>query len=302
MSVEYASEGLAKLAKLVDGLAQTSGDHPTSIPGLTLHRRNSPTEPLACIYSLSLSLVVQGEKTLFLNEQVSHYHPGHTMLTSLDLPVVAHISRASRQQPFLAVLLQLDSSEIMAVNAQLDLPRPGRDWQYQPLSIEAADNGLQDALYRLVQLLATPTLRAPLLPLIKQEILIRLLTGPHGPHLRYLVAAGSHNEQIAKVIAWLKQNFTRPLGMDELAQRAHMSASTFRAHFRAITGTSPLQYLKLLRLQEARDLMLSKEFDASYTSALVGYDSPSQFSREYRRQFGLPPQQDIHRLRLQGQN
>jgi AraC-like DNA-binding protein len=156
----------------------------------------------------------------------------------------------------------------------------------------------QSALVRLVNLLDEPTLVPRLAPLIQQEITIRLLTGPHGPHLRHLVIAGSPGQQIAKAVAWLKQNFAQPLHGDDLANRAHMSPSTFRQHFRALTGVSPLQYQKQLRLQEARQLMLNENLDAGGAAVSVGYESASQFSREYSRLFGAPPQRDITRMRL----
>lgn len=154
-----------------------------------------------------------------------------------------------------------------------------------------------DALVRLVELLDEPTLTPSLAPLIQQEIIMRLLASPHGTHLRHLIAAGSPSQQIAKAVTWLKRNFTHALLVDELAARAHMSPSTFRQHFRAITGTSPLQFQKQLRLQEARQLMLNQNVDASNAGGLVGYESSSQFSREYSRLFGAPPQRDVRRMR-----
>lgn len=154
------------------------------------------------------------------------------------------------------------------------------------------------ALVRLVTLLGEPALIPRLAPLIQQEITIRLLTGPHGGQLRQLVTAGSPSQQIAKVVAWLKQNFVQALHGDDLADRAHMSPSTFRQHFRALTGVSPLQYQKQLRLQEARQLMLNENLDAGSAASRVGYESASQFSREYGRLFGAPPQRDITRMRL----
>ena len=155
-----------------------------------------------------------------------------------------------------------------------------------------------DALIRLVTLLDEPPLVPKLAPLIQQEISIRLLTGPHGSQLRRLVTAGSPSQQIAKAVAWLKQNFVEALHGDDLADRAHMSPSTFRQHFRALTGLSPLQYQKQLRLQEARQLMLNQNLDAGSAAGRVGYESASQFSREYNRLFGAPPQRDIKRMRL----
>jgi AraC-like DNA-binding protein len=156
--------------------------------------------------------------------------------------------------------------------SEIDAPRSRRDDAHRSISFEALDATLLDALVRLVNLLDEPTLVPRLAPLIHQEITIRLLTGPHGPHLRHLVIAGSPGQQIAKVVAWLKQNFAQPLQGDDLADRAHMSPSTFRQHFRALTGVSPLQYQKQLRLQEARQLMLNENLDAGGAAVSVGYE------------------------------
>jgi transcriptional regulator GlxA family with amidase domain len=160
------------------------------------------------------------------------------------------------------------------------------------------DGVLLDPLVRLVKLLGEPALVPRLAPLIQQEITVRLLTGPHGAQLRHLVTAGSPGQQIAKAVAWLKQNFVETLKGNDLADRAHMSPSTFRQHFRALTGVSPLQYQKQLRLQEARQLMLNENLDAGSAAVRVGYESASQFSREYSRLFGAPPQRDATRMRL----
>jgi AraC-like DNA-binding protein len=157
---------------------------------------------------------------------------------------------------------------------------------------------LIDALSRLIKLLDEPDLITHLEPLIQQEIVMRLLASNHGPQLRHIATAGSPSQNISRIVGWLKQNFTRPVSMEELAANAFMSPSTFRQHFRAMTGVSPLQYQKKLRLQEARQQMLSKNLDASSAALMVGYESASQFSREYRREFGESPQRDIKRMRL----
>ena len=183
--------------------------------------------------------------------------------------------------------------------SEMDVPRlSARATPIGPSRSKALDAALLDALVRLVKLLDEPALVPRLAPLIQQEITIRLLTGPHGPQLRRLVTAGSPSQQIAKAVAWLKQNFVEALHGDDLADRAHMSPSTFRQHFRALTGVSPLQYQKQLRLQEARQLMLNQNLDAGSAGGRVGYESASQFSREYSRLFGAPPQRDITRMRL----
>jgi AraC-like DNA-binding protein len=252
---------------------------------------------LHCIYHLGLGVVAQGGKQLMLGGESIAYNPGQSMLTTIDLPVVSHVTRASGREPFLGVMLTLDVRTIVQLAAEIDAPRRERDAVHRSISIERLDADLLAALQRLVELLDQPALVPKLAPLVQQEIAIRLLTGPHGPHLRRLVTAGSPSQQIAKAVAWLKQNFAEPMCVDDLADRAHMSPSTFRQHFRAITGVSPLQYQKQLRLQEARLLMLNENHDAGSAGGRVGYESASQFSREYSRLFGAPPQRDIKRMR-----
>jgi AraC-like DNA-binding protein len=286
------------LARAIGRVAQTDGDHTTAIPRLTLHRRTAPTEPLHCIYNLGLGIVAQGDKQVLLGGESIDYGPGQSMLTTIDLPVVSHVTRASVREPFLGMMLTLDARSILQLASEVDEPRPRREDANRAISFKALDDALLDALVRLVELLNEPALVPRLAPLIQQEITIRLLTGPHGPQLRHLVTAGSPSQQIAKAVAWLKQHFVQALNGDDLADRAHMSASTFRQHFRALTGVSPLQYQKQLRLQEARQLMLNENLDAGSAAGRVGYESASQFSREYSRLFGAPPQRDIKRMRL----
>jgi AraC-like DNA-binding protein len=286
------------LARAIGRVAQTDGDHTTAIPRLTLHRRAAPTEPLHCIYNLGLGIVAQGDKQVLLGGESIDYGPGQSMLTTIDLPVVSHVTRASVREPFLGMMLTLDARSILQLASEIDEPRPRREDANRAISFKALDDALLDALVRLVELLGEPALVPRLAPLIQQEITIRLLIGPHGPQLRQLVTAGSPSQQIAKAVAWLKQHFVQALNGDDLADRAHMSASTFRQHFRALTGVSPLQYQKQLRLQEARQLMLNENLDAGSAAGRVGYESASQFSREYSRLFGAPPQRDIKRMRL----
>jgi len=294
-----ASDAAARsaLAQVIGRFAQTDGDHLTAIPRLTLHRRKAPTEPLHCIYNLGLGVVAQGGKQVLLGGESIDYGPGQSMLTTIDLPVVSHVTRASAAEPFLGMMLTLDVRSILQLASEMDEVRPRRAAANRSISFEALDAALLDALFRLVKLLDEPALVPRLAPLIQQEITIRLLTGQHGPQLRRLATAGSPSQMIARVVAWLKQNFVHPLHGTDLADRAHMSPSTFRQHFRALTGVSPLQYQKQLRLQEARQLMLNENLDAGSAAVRVGYESASQFSREYSRLFGAPPQRDIARMR-----
>jgi len=251
-----------------------------------------------CIYGLGLGVVARGRKQVMLGGEVMEYGPGQSMLTTIDLPVVAHVTRASAREPFLGMMLTLDLHSIVQLAADME-STPMRTVQgYRSLSIETLDVSLLDGLVRLLTLLRDPALLPHLAPLIQQEIAIRLLMGPHGPYLRRLVSAGSPGQQIARTVAWLKQHYAEVVEVEKLAARAHMSPSTFRQHFRDITGVSPLQYQKQLRLQEARQLMLNEDLDASNASGRVGYESASQFSREYCRLFGAPPQRDIRRMRL----
>jgi AraC-like DNA-binding protein len=288
---------IGALAHAIAQVARTDGDHTTAVPALTLHRRGAPTEPLHCIYHLGLVVVAQGEKQVLLGGESIQYGPGQSLLTTIDLPVVSHVTRASVREPFLGVVLKLDVRSIVQMGSDSDVSRPRRDGTSRPLSFEALDAALLDALVRLVNLLGEPAVVPRLAPLVQQEIIVRLLTGPHGAQLRHLARSGSPSQEIAKVVAWLKQNFVRSLHVDDLADRANMSPSTFRQHFRSLTGVSPLQYQKQLRLQEARQLMLSENLDAGSAAGRVGYESASQFSREYSRLFGAPPQRDIRRLR-----
>jgi AraC-like DNA-binding protein len=292
-----AVSAINDLARAIGTIAQSDGDYATAITALSLHRRRGPTEPLHCIFNLGLGVVAQGHKQVLLGEEVIKYGPGQSMLTTIELPVISHVARASIEEPLLGLMLTLDSQEIVQAAADMQLPAPARQSAYRPISIERLDDHLIGDLIRLVELLRQPTLVSQLAPLIKREIIIRLLAGPHGPQLQHLVTEGSPSQQISKAVTWLKQNFAESMQVDALAARVHMSPSTFRQHFRAITGTSPVQYQKQLRLQEARQLMLNQNIDAGNAAGLVGYESSSQFSREYSRLFGAPPQQDVRRMR-----
>jgi AraC-like DNA-binding protein len=288
-----------RLADLVSHIVRTDCDQQTAIPGLSLHRRNAVTEPLHCIYGLGIGLCLQGCKQVMVGEEVLTYAPGQSMVTSVDLPVIANVTQASFANPFLGMMLTFDSTMVMQVAELLQLSQRMKDDGFRPITVQTLDVSVLDALERLVGLLDEPALISAIAPLIKEEIVVRLLSGAHGPQLLHVVSTGSPSQHIAKAVAWLKLNFSQALRMDDLAATAFMSPSTFRQHFRAVTGMSPLQYQKQLRLQAARQMMLSQNVDASSAGGLVGYESSSQFSREYSRLFGEPPQRDIKRMRVQ---
>lgn len=297
-SFNQAATNTRSLAKAVSLIVRSDCDHATAIPGLSLHRSESSTAPMHCIYGLGIAVTLQGCQQVIVADEVLSCASGQSMVSSVDLPVIANVTEASNTQPFLGLMLTFDRATVMQVAERIQLSQRMRDADFRPITVQALDAGIFDALRRLVELLGEPALLETVAPLIKEEIVVRLLNGVHGPQLLSVIAAGSSNQHIAKTVAWLKLNFRQALRMDDLAAQAHMSPTTFRQHFRAVTGMSPLQYQKQLRLQAARQLMLSQNVDASSAGGLVGYESSSQFSREYSRLFGEPPQRDIKRIRL----
>lgn len=290
---------VGSLARAVQKIAAAPGDHRTVLPELTVHRRNRPSQPVHCIYTLGMAVTVQGSKHVLLGEKDLSYGPGQSLLTTIDLPVSYHITRASASEPYLGIMLKFDMSLITHVASKIESVKPDKAGVFEPIWIQRLDAPLLDALSRLLCLLDEPALMAQLAPLIQQEIILRLLTGPHASHLWRLVSATGPTQQIAKAVAWIRQHFAEEMRVDELSKHANMSPTTFRQHFRSITSMSPVQFQKLLRLQEARQLMLDQHMTAGAASAIVGYESASQFNREYRRLFGAPPQHDIRKILTQ---
>lgn len=292
-------EGIAMLAREIGGVMPANGDHAIPVTGLTLHRRSAAASPMPCIYGFGLGVIAQGSKQVMLGEKVYEYTPGDAMLTTVDLPVVSNVTLASSQAPFLGLMLAIDPGLVLQLAAEMGLDQAPRGSAWQSIAFKALDPAVLACLVKLVRLSGEPALAPFVAPLVQREIVIRLLTGAFGPLLRHVVAAGSPSQQVAKAVNWLKQHFSDTLRVDELAASVHMSPSTFRQHFRNVTGMSPLQYQKQLRLQEARQLMLSQDIDAGSAGVRVGYDSASQFSREYSRLFGAPPLRDIQRMRVE---
>jgi AraC-like DNA-binding protein len=284
------------LARAGEKMAATPGDHRTALPELTSHRRNRPSQPVHCIYTLGMAVTVQGGKHVLLGEKDLSYGPGQSLLTTIDLPVSYHITRATVTEPYLGIMLKFDISVITHIASKIESPRPGKASVFEPIWIQRLDAPVLDAFHRLLSLLDEPTLIPQLAPLIQHEIIIRLLTGSHAAHLWNLVNTTGPTQQIAKTVAWIRQHFVEEIRVEELSKQANMSATTFRQNFRKMTGMSPVQFQKPLRLQEARQLMLDQHMTAGTASAVVGYEKASQFNREYRRLFGTPPQHDIRRM------
>lgn len=268
----------------------------TEIQGLNLHRWETPTEPTSYMLAPSVCLIGQGRKRLFLGEDSYIYDAHRFLITSVDLPVVAQIIEASREKPYLGLTMELDLRLISKLMLENDLPSARSAKDRLAIAVSEVSGPLLDAFSRLLDLLEHPQDVPALAPLIQQEIFYRLLMGEQGPRLRQIASIGNHGYQIARAIDWLKANFSKPVKVEELAGKAGLSVSAFHNHFRSVTAMSPLQFQKRMRLNEARRLMLAEHLDASQAAYEVGYESPSQFSREYSRLFGAPPMRDIKSL------
>jgi AraC-like DNA-binding protein len=288
---------LKALGKSIARLTENGELLSTAIAGLSLYRRDQPTEPMTGMYEPSICLVAQGAKRVLLGEETYLYDGHNYLITSVHLPTVVQVVKASPEKPYLGLKLQLDQREISQLMADSNLPPPRDRQSSRGMAIAEVTLPLLTAFQRLLDLLAEEKDIPILAPIIKREIIYRLLVGEQGARLRQIASAGSQSHQIARAIDWLKGNFTRQLRIDDLAAQARMSTSTFHHHFRSMTALSPLQYQKQLRLQEARRLMLAEHLDAANAAFQVGYESPSQFSREYNRLFGTSPLRDIAALR-----
>ncbi len=287
-----ASELTASIAQLADEI----GFHLTAVPGLAIFRREASTKPTSAMYDPCICVVAQGAKRVYLEKDSYVYDARHYLVTAAHLPTDVQVIQASAQEPCLGLKLQLDLTEMSQLMADSALPAPREQRSSRAMATGEMDLPLLSAFTRLIDLANVPDEVPILAPILKREIYCRLLMGEQGALLRQTVSAGNHTHRISRAIDWLKDNFTSPLKVEALAEQASMSTSTFHNHFRALTATSPLQYQKRLRLNEARRLMIAEGLDARSVAFQVGYESPSQFSREYSRLFGAPPMQDVQKL------
>ncbi|WP_314407957.1 AraC family transcriptional regulator [Pseudomonas kuykendallii] len=287
-----------ELADLVMRHVPSEGVHTTGISKLDLIRGDQPTEhSTPALYEPCLCLIAQGRKQACLGEEIYFYDPLHYLIASVSLPISGRVIEASPQEPYLCVRLSLDLAQITELIAETGIPQPPRSQSSRGLFVERVDSSLLDAMSRLLRLLETPADAPTLAPLIIREIYYRLLRSPQGARLQEIAIVDSQAHRIARAIEWLNQHYHKPLRIDDLAQVVNLSSSTLHHRFKSVTAMSPLQYQKQLRLQEARRLMITEGLDASAAGYRVGYESASQFSREYSRQFGAPPLRDLARLR-----
>jgi AraC-like DNA-binding protein len=269
----------------------------TEVPGLLLVRRTAPTAPCSGTYTPSVIVVAQGSKRVDLGHATFIYDPSRFLLTSIDLPIVSQIVEASESSPLLALALNLEMPVIREVISREGVHLPNESPDTPAMVTGAVTAELLSACCRLVDLLARPKDIPFLSRLIQREIIYRILSGPEGARLRAIATSGDQSNRTARAVSWIRDNYAKPVRVDDLAQIAGMGISTLHHHFRVLTHMSPLQYQKQLRLQAARGRMLIDGIDASTVAFEVGYESVSQFNREYSRFFGQPPMRDIKKLR-----
>ncbi|RYF53046.1 MAG: AraC family transcriptional regulator [Comamonadaceae bacterium] len=290
-------DSLVKLVDIVGRHARSDGIHATPIPGVGLIRSGTPTMPMPVVYEPTLCLVAQGRKQAMLGTTAYVYDAANYLIASVDLPVMGSVIEASASTPYLCLVLDLDMVELSDLALRYPLPEENRAVLSSGIALNETTPELLDASVRLASLLDRPGDIEALAPLVIREILYRLLTGTGNSILRQMARADSRLNQIAKAIAWLRSHYMESCRIDDIADIAGMSRSAFHAHFKAVTSMSPLAFRSQLRLQEARRLMVSESIDAAAAGYRVGYESPSQFSREYSRLYGAPPIRDVARLR-----
>lgn len=293
------ASNMAALKALFDRHAPGDGFFPAPIAGLQLIRASAPSEPLSVMYRPALCLVLSGRKRVFLNNDITDYGSNGHLVISQDLPVLGQVLEASPIEPYLCIHLRIEHAEINQIVLDHGLPQEPEGATTNAargLYVEPTTPPLMDAILRLVQLLDTPADLAAIAPLVRREIVYRLVTSPNGWRIARTAKPDCYDQRIARVLAVLRARFREPIGIAELADIAHLSTSALHLHFKTATSFTPLQYVKQLRLQEARRLLVSTDMDAAAVAFEIGYESPSQFSREYARMFGQPPVRDRARV------
>ncbi|KGP84457.1 AraC family transcriptional regulator [Paenibacillus sp. MAEPY2] len=287
-----------ELARLIGRFTHEDGVHLTDIPSLALIRASQVSEPIHTVHEPALCIVAQGSKLVILGRESYTYDHSQYLVASINLPISGQVVQAAPDHPYLCLRIDFNSKQIF------DLIQNSPALQTKPdnassrgLFVSSTKTPLLESVIRLVRLLDTPEDIPVLAPLMIREILYRLIQDEHGRSIRQFAVQNSHAQHIAQVIEMIQSEYTLPLRIEQLASMINMSTSSLHYHFKAITAMSPLQYQKQIRLQEARRMLLAGSTDAADAAFQVGYESPSQFSREYARMYGLPPKSDIKRLR-----
>jgi AraC-like DNA-binding protein len=289
----------ASRRELVERIARAVPEDGGAEPlrGLRLNRASSPTELVHGVSFPAFCVIAQGSKEVFLGDDRYQYDPMHYLLATAELPIVSQVIEASQEWPYLSLSVRLDPTLVGSVMVEAGYVSSRSRADLRAINVSPLDARLLDAVVRLVRLLDTPAEALFLMPLIKREIIYRLLMGEQSGRLRQIAVQSGHTHRIARAIERLHQEFDQPIRVDDIAGELGMSVSSFHHHFKAVTAMSPLQFQKQIRLQEARRLMLGEDIDAASAGYRVGYNDASHFNREYKRLFGLPPLRDVERLR-----
>src|SRR5918993_1482129 len=299
-SEREARRAQAGRAELVELVARAVGeDGAVEVPGgLRLLRASAPTPKDHGVSSPAFCVIAQGSKEVLLGDDCYRYDANHYLITAAALPTATRVTEASEERPYLGVVLGLDPALVGSVMVEAGYPAPGDRAAVRAFDVSPLDAGLLDAVLRLLRLLDSPAEEARFLrPLITREIVFRLLKGEQGGRLRQIAVLGGHAHRIARALERLREDFDRPLRIEDIARELGMSVSGFHHHFKAVTAMSPLQFQKRMRLEEARHLMLAEDLDAASAGYRVGYSDASHFNREYKTLFGAPPMRDVERLR-----
>ncbi|MFV1850950.1 MAG: AraC family transcriptional regulator N-terminal domain-containing protein [Thalassospira sp.] len=282
-----------RLCNLIDKYCDPDGAVRTAIEPVGIYRATGPSLKVPTIYKPCLCLIISGAKEVTLGQEVYRYEPGQLLAASVDLPLVGHVTNASIEVPYRSLSLDLDAKILSELVTNMDLNIGLEGDSTRGLFVEQTTQSLVDAVLRVVDLLDHPDEIPVMLPLLMREVHYRLLRTGQGIFIARLAMGGSNMQRISSVLRLMKDNFDKPLRVDELADHANMSPSSFHHHFKQVTAMSPLQYQKRLRLTTARQIMLAEMKDAASAAYAVGYESTSQFSREYARMFGAPPMRDV---------
>jgi len=289
----------AEFAALIEQYTRGDGLLDTALPRVSVAKLSKPSEPMHGVHQPALCIIAQGRKQVILGDSIYFYDASQYLVASVDVPVVGQVVEATPEKPYLSFKLNLDPALISELILESGLTNDvEREVSSTSLSLSTVTPELLDAVMRMLRLLDSPRDIAVLGPLAEREILYRLLNGPDAARLRQIAQVDSKLQRVTRAISWIKQHFTEPFSIELLASEARMSTSALHHHFKQVTAMSPLQYQKQLRLQEARRLILIQGSDAASAGHQVGYESPSQFSREYSRLFGAPPLRDANRLKV----
>jgi AraC-like DNA-binding protein len=291
-----------ELSELIARHAPAAGTHHTAIPALNFMRTANIAEPVYSVYSTSLCIVAQGAKTATLADESYRYDPNSYLVTSIQLPITGKVVQASHEQPFLGLHLSFGADDLLEIAKQESVSAHIKMNSERGIGIDSLTPPLLDAILRLVRLLDTPQDIPVLSPLAIREIVFRAMQGKLGVMMKQFAIIGSHSHTIASAIRLIHRDFDKPLRIERLAKEVNMSSSSLHKHFKRITAMSPLQYQKTIRLQEARRLLFSESLEAAEAAFRVGYESPTQFNREYARMFGIPPISDVLSIRRMNNN